>query len=414
MFARFGHDRLLRYAGLFTWAVVSIPLLYSWLVPLFGDGVEELALRPMPWQGWLSYFAFGLSYAWLTRGLGVRRRTLGDFALLVVLTLAAVGVSYYNESGLGSVLLMVAAGVLPWLLPLPLGVAWLVLSQLAVVPVFVHGLNFPLLEALMQSVLYAGFSGFVFVTSLVARQQAQARDEQRRLNSELRATRALLAESARVNERTRISRELHDLLGHHLTALSLNLEVAGHLSDGRVKEHVQQAHTLARLLLTDVREAVSQLREGGAIDLAAALRPLAENVPSLAIHMDLEEPLTLDDPERAHVLLRCTQEIITNAVRHAGARRLALRYSVDGRDVRLQAHDDGRGATAPIAGNGLRGMRERLAAYGGDVEIDTRPQRGFALDIRMPLEDGASPMAASSAVFVPPTPHPATPPGEAA
>ncbi|NUS59327.1 MAG: sensor histidine kinase [Lysobacter sp.] len=385
MFARFGHDRLLRYAGLFTWAVVSLPLLYSWLVPLFGEGAEEaLALRPMPWQGWVSYFAFGVSYAWLTRGLGVRRRTVGDFALLLILTLAAVGVSYWNESGLGSVLLMVAACVLPWLLPLPLGVAWLVLSQLAVVPVFVHGLNFPLLEALMQSVLYAGFSGFVFVTSLVARQQAQAREEQRRLNSELRATRALLAESARVNERTRISRELHDLLGHHLTALSLNLEVAGHLSDGRVKEHVQQAHTLARLLLTDVREAVSQLREGGAIDLGAALRPLAENVPSLAIHMDIEEPLTLDDPERAHVLLRCTQEIITNAVRHAGAHNLWIdARRIDGGIV-IEARDDGAGAEALIPGNGLRGMRERLAQHGGELQVDCRPGAGFRLRLAVP------------------------------
>lgn len=385
MFARFGHDRLLRYAGLFTWAVVSLPLVYSWLVPLLGDGADaQLALRPMPWQGWLSYFAFGLSYAWLTRGLGVRRRTVGDFALLLILTLAAVGVSYWNESGLGSVLLMVAACVLPWLLPLPLGVAWLVLSQLAVVPVFVHGLNFPLLEALMQSVLYAGFSGFVFVTSLVARQQAQAREEQRRLNSELRATRALLAESARVNERTRISRELHDLLGHHLTALSLNLEVAGHLSDGRVKEHVQQAHTLARLLLTDVREAVSQLREGGAIDLAAALRPLAENVPSLAIHMDLEEPLTLDDPERAHVLLRCTQEIITNAVRHAGARNLWIDARRADGGIVIQARDDGAGADALVPGNGLRGMRERLAQHGGDLQVESRPGAGFALRLTLP------------------------------
>ena len=126
MFARLSHTRLLRYAGLFTWAVVSIPLLYSWLVPLFGEGAEEqLALRPMAWQGWVSYFAFGLSYAWLTRGLGVRRRTFGDFVLLLVLTLAAIGVSYYNESGLGGVLLMVAGCVLPWLLSLPLGVAWL-------------------------------------------------------------------------------------------------------------------------------------------------------------------------------------------------------------------------------------------------------------------------------------------------
>ena len=131
----------------------------------------------------------------------------------------------------------------------------------------------------MQSLLYAGFSGFVFVTSLVARQQAQAREEQRRLNAELRATRALLAESARINERTRISRELHDLLGHHLTALSLNLEVAGHLVEGKAQEHVNQAHTLAKLLLSDVREAVSQLREercdrpGG--DAAAAGRKRA-------------------------------------------------------------------------------------------------------------------------------------------
>ena len=393
MFARFSHTRLLRYAGLFTWAVVSIPLLYSWLVPLFGEGAEEqLALRPMAWQGWVAYFAFGLSYAWLTRGLGVRRRTFGDFVLLLVLTLAAIGVSYYNESGLGSVLLMVAACVLPWLLPLPLGVAWLVLSQLAVVPVFVHGLNFPLLEALMQSVLYAGFSGFVFVTSLVARQQAQAREEQRRLNAELRATRALLAESARVNERTRISRELHDLLGHHLTALSLNLEVAGHLSEGRVKEHVQQAHTLARLLLTDVREAVSQLREGGAIDLGAALRPLAENVPALDIHMDIQEPLMLDDPERAHVLLRCTQEIITNAVRHAGAHNLWIHARREAGLIGIDARDDGAGAEAVIPGNGLRGMRERLVQHGGDLKVESRPGEGFCLHLSLPATGAGVPI----------------------
>jgi signal transduction histidine kinase len=385
MLARLNHTRLLRYAGLFTWAVVGLPLLYLWLLPLAGGLAEEqLALRPKPWQGWLAYGAFGASYAWLTRGLGVRRRSAGDFALLLVLTIAAIAVSYYAESGLGSLLLMVAACLLPWLLPLPLGVTWLVLSQLAVVPVFVSGLDFPLLEALMQSVLYAGFSGFVFVTSLIARQQAEAREDQRRLNAELRATRLLLAESARVNERTRISRELHDLLGHHLTALSLNLEVAGHLSEGRVKEHVQQAHTLARLLLTDVREAVSQLREGGSIDLAVALRPLAENVPSLNIHMDIEAPLAMDDPERAHVLLRCTQEIITNAVRHAGASNLWITARRKDGCIAMSARDDGRGAEELVAGNGLRGMRERLQQHGGDLKIETRPEAGFSLQLTLP------------------------------
>ena len=391
MLSRLSHTRLLRYAGLFTWAMVGLPLVYSWVGPLLGTaGDEELALRPMPWQGWLAYFAFGLSYAWLTRGLGSRARSVGDYILLVVLTLAALAVSYFNGSGLGSVLLMVAACVLPWLLPLSLGAAWLLASQLAVAPVFIRWLGFPPIEALMQSMLYAGFSGFVFVVSLVALQQAQAREEQRRLNAELRATRALLADSARVNERTRISRELHDLLGHHLTALSLNLEVAGHLSEGRVKEHVQQAHTLARLLLTDVREAVSQLREGGAINLAAALRPLAENVPKLAIEMDIEQPLTVDDPERAHVLLRCAQEAITNAVRHAGASRLWLAARRDGLNIVLQVRDDGRGSEQVLPGNGLRGLGERLRQHGGRLDVETHRGQGFQLTITLPVAPNAA------------------------
>ena len=388
MFARLSHTRMLRLAGLFTWAVVGLPLVYSWLTPfLAAPGGDALALRPTPWQGWLSYIAFGAGYAWLTGDLGRPRRAL-DLLLLVILTLAAIGLSYFSESGLGSVLLMVAASVLPWLLPVPLGVGWLLASQLAVTPVFVRWLHFPLVEAAMQSVLYAGFSGFVFVTSLVARQQAQARDEQRRLNAELRATRALLAESARVNERTRISRELHDLLGHHLTALSLNLEVAGHLSEGRAREHVQQAHTLARLLLTDVREAVSQLREGGAIDLGAALRPLAENLPALAIHMDIQQPLTVEDPERAHVLLRCAQEAITNAVRHSGARNLWLKASRREGVVNLEVRDDGVGTATLAAGNGLNGMRERLQQHGGSLRVETAAGAGMRLAMALPMAPG--------------------------
>lgn len=390
MLAQLSHIRLLRWAGLFTWAVVGLPLLYSWFAPqLVNAGPEEGVLRPMAWQGGVAYLVFGLGYAWLTRGLGRRDRSYSDYLLVIVLTLAALGVSYFTRTGLGSVLLMVAACVLPWLLPLSLGASWLLASQLAVAPVFIHWLDFPPLEALMQSMLYAGFSGFVFVVSLVALQQAQAREEQRRLNAELRATRALLADSARVNERTRISRELHDLLGHHLTALSLNLEVAGHLVEGRAREHVQQAHVLARLLLTDVREAVSQLREGGAIDLGAALRPLAENVPKLAIAMDIDEPLTVDDPERAHILLRCAQEAITNVVRHADARHLWLSARREGSRVVLQVRDDGRGSAAVVRGNGLRGLEERVRQYGGSLDTRSRHGEGFELTIALPAAPNA-------------------------
>ncbi|WP_333629043.1 sensor histidine kinase [Stenotrophomonas cyclobalanopsidis] len=376
------HTRVLRLAGLFTWVMVGLPLAYSQF--------ENLHARA-DMGGWavllfLAYLSFGAAYFRLTRSLRSDSHTTWlDRGLLLLLTVSALGVSFLSGSGLGSILMMVAAGVIPWMLSVRLGVLWLLVSQLAVAPVYYMLLRFPLFEAVMQSLLYGGFSMFIFVTSLVARQQTEARDEQRRLNAELRATRALLAESARVNERTRISRELHDVLGHQLTALTLNLEVAGHLAEGQALEHVKRSHTLAKLLLGNVREVVSQLRETGAIDLAAALRPLTENVPSLDIVLDVEEPLNVEDPQRAHVLLRCTQEIITNAVRHAQARHLWIRVyrEVPGLVV-VDARDDGVGAQMVNVGNGLRGMRERLQQCGGQLQVDTHPGEGFRLRATVP------------------------------
>ncbi|MBA0446078.1 sensor histidine kinase [Stenotrophomonas maltophilia] len=378
------HTRVLRLAGLFTWVMVGLPLAYSQFENLHSRsdmGSWAILL-------FVAYLSFGAAYYWLTRLLrsdSDSHTTWLDRGLLLLLTVSALGVSYLSGSGLGSILMMVAAGVIPWMLSARLCVLWLLVSQLAVAPVYYMLLNFPLFEAVMQSLLYGGFSMFIFVTSLVARQQTQARDEQRRLNSELRATRALLAESARVNERTRISRELHDLLGHQLTALTLNLEVAGHLAEGQALDHVKRSHALAKLLLGNVREVVSQLRETGAIDLAAALRPLTENVPSLDIQLDIEDPLNVEDPQRAHVLLRCTQEIITNAVRHAGARHLWIKVYREAPDrVVVEARDDGVGADMVNVGNGLRGMRERLQQCGGQLQVETRPGEGFRLRATVP------------------------------
>ncbi|WP_411834459.1 sensor histidine kinase [Pseudoxanthomonas mexicana] len=409
MLGRLSHTRLLRATGLYTWALVGIPIILNvWFLPPSSGADGQGADIPMTA---LAYFTFGACYWLATRSLGARkaRASAWSIPLALVLTAAAVAVGVYSRTGLSAMLMVIVAGVLPWLLNLRVAMAWLLLGHVPLMWSFMALEYFSFWEALFQSAFYVGFAAFVLVTAYVARQQAEAREEQRRLNAELRATRVLLAESARVNERTRISRELHDLLGHHLTALSLNLEVAGHITEGRAQEHVRQAHTLARLLLTDVREAVSQLRESGAIDLGAALLPLAEKVPSLDIHMDIDSPLTLDDPQRAHVLLRCTQEIITNAVRHAGARNLWLRCRRVGGDILIEAGDDGGGADGVVAGNGLRGMRERLAQYGGDLELDTAPGKGFRLRIRLPVLESAAVLASSALASVP---QPETVPGD--
>jgi signal transduction histidine kinase len=382
---RLSHTQLLRYAGLFTWAVVGIPLvLNSWYFPV-READELLATAPDILGSTIAYFVFGAAYWLVTRELGNRRPRKFDIALLGVLTISAIAFSKLTGTGLGSILLMLVSGVIPWLMPLGVGVTWLILQHVPLVPVF-EGLGFTPVFAVLQAVMYVGYSSFTFITGLVAKQQAQAREEQRRLNAELRATRALLAESSRMSERLRISRELHDLLGHHLTALSLNLEVAGHLAEGKALEHVRQSHTLAKLLLTDVREAVSEMREERGIDLTNALRVLVEGVPALDVDLDLPERLQIDDPERAQVLLRCAQEIITNCVRHAGATQLTLRMTQGEHGIRLEASDNGRGCQHAMPGNGLRGMRERLSACGGQVDIITAPGQGFALDVRLPLE----------------------------
>jgi len=386
MFARVSHTQLLRYAGLFTWAMVSIPLLLNSSDFPTEEGIERVAAQSnLHW--WLaSYVAFGAGYWLVTRSLGVRRPRWYDFGLLLMLTVSAVAVCQFSHSGLGGILLLVLAGVLPWLLPLRIGIPWLVLQHVALIPVFTSGLGFKLGDAVLQAMLFVGYSSFTFITALVAKRQAEAREGQRRLNNELRATRALLAESSRLSERMRISRELHDLLGHHLTALSLNLEVAGHLSEGKVQEHVRQAHTLAKLLLTDVREAVSQLREDGAVDMSLALTTLTEGVLAPEIHLEMPQPFLVEDPDHANILLRCAQEIITNAVRHAQADHLWLRFRQAGGTIEVDASDDGHGADHVALGNGLRGMRERLQQHAGSVDIKTARGQGFALTLSLPME----------------------------
>jgi len=230
---------------------------------------------------------------------------------------------------------------------------------------------------------------FPFVASLLALKQVRARGELRRVNSELMATQTLLTENTRIAERVRISRDLHDLVGHHLTALTLNLEVASHLTQDKAKEHVDQAATVARLLLSDVREVVSDMRRDDQVDLRQSLEMLSEGVPELEVHLDIPEERALTDPRRAQILLRCAQELITNTARHASASNLWIALETGDDGLSLRARDDGRGAMELMPGNGLNGMRERLKEQGGRLDIATRPGAGFQVRAWLPTEGNA-------------------------
>lgn len=375
-YPRLSTAALLRYAGLFTWAWVGLPL-------FFDSGVERSSSAYLAW--WSAYLAFGIAYWMMSRDLTRAAPGLVRMVLLAIMSVTPAMISHYSESGLGGALLLVCAGVLPWLLTPLLGLLWLIAQNLVLVPVFAVRDDFTLLHAMLQVGLFFGYTSFVFVTSLVAKRQAEAHGELRRLNAELRATRVLLAESSRANERVRISRELHDLIGHHLTALSLNLEVASHRTEGEARAHVRQAQSLARLLLSDVREVVSELRKDVVIDLREALERLVEGVPGVHVHLDLPDGFAVGDPELAQLLLRSAQEALTNSVRHgrAGNLWLSFQQTPEG-DIDLHARDDGLGCDQAQAGNGLIGMAERLARHGGRLRFDSAPGQGFQLHVHLP------------------------------
>ncbi len=371
---------LLRYAGMFAWLCASIPLflMYFWY--------EEPLNTEQYLAWWILHLVFGFTYWNQVKSLPVRTSMPHRLLTVSVLSISALGVSMMAETALGGILLLIVAGLLPWMLPLAMALAWLVGQNVLLVLVVSNIPDITFSDAALTGGLFLGISLFAFMSGMVALHQNSARDELRKVNSELRATQALLADNTRIAERVRIARELHDLVGHHLTALTLNLEVATHLVEGKALEHVQQAHSLAKLLLVDVREVVSDMRLDDKVDLASALRTLVSDMPEPEIHLDLPYELALTDPLRAQVLLRCAQEMITNSVRHAKADNLWIGLILDEDGVALTARDDGQGVETVKAGNGLNGMAERLRQLGGELRIESSPGAGFSLHAWVPTQ----------------------------
>ncbi len=374
----------LRYMGFFVWMLIAIALL---VLPLLSSEGTYSLVRMVGW--WAAALLFLVAFLHPAVRLQRRSAFWQRVSLLALMSIAAFAVNYFTRSGIGSLLTMVVAALLPWMLPALLGIGWVATLALVFGGWVIFVPDGTWLLGLIFILMNLGLTLFPFIASLLALQQVQARADLRRVNSALLATQSLLAENTRIAERVRIARDLHDLIGHHLTALSLNLEVASHTTTGSAKAHVDKAAAVARLLLADVREVVSDLRRDAQVKLKKALEMLAEGVPELQIHLDIPDHLAQADPRHAQILLRCAQEVITNAVRHAQAGNLWISLEAGQDGVALRARDDGCGAEELMPGNGLNGMRERLRESGGRLDISTAPGMGFQLRAWMPVERSA-------------------------
>src|SRR5262249_23940472 len=237
---------------------------------------------------------------------------------------------------------------------------------------------------------YLGFQLFAWLGARLLAMETAARDRLAAANATLVRLQAELADQSRADERLRIAQELLDALGHRLTALTLNLEVAAHQTVGAAHDNVRTAQALVRSALQDVRDMVLSSRPEADFDLLAELRRIASEVPAPAVHVHVDASVHDVPREGSHALLRCAQEVVTNAIQHGQARNVWLELSRDRDGLALVARDDGHGADDIRPGNGLIGMRRRFEELGGTLRVETRSGGGFVVRATLPAAGGAS------------------------
>lgn len=206
-------------------------------------------------------------------------------------------------------------------------------------------------------------------------------------HAQVLATQALLGETVRGAERLRIARDLHDSIGHHLTALNLHLDLATRQA-GAAAPALATARAVSADLLAQVRGVVSHTRHDQSVDLAEALRALCAGLPTLTTTLRIEPEAARHPAPVAHALYRCIQEAVTNALRHAQASGLTVELLHDEGGTLARVTDDGQARRGIVEGNGLRGMRERLTELGGTLRLESR-HPGLAVVMTLPRGSAA-------------------------
>jgi signal transduction histidine kinase len=361
-------ERPLVGAGFVVWMAAAVPQMAAW-----ASGRACFEQSSVVWCA--AYGSFAIAFHFAARTV---RRGAWRAAALAGQSVAALVALALGNTGFEGALLCVVAGESPLLVGEKTGFVWVIAQTVAMVAV---DLARP----------HRGRATHVFSAFGASRlflREAQARAELARVHAELLATRELFADSTRTAERLRIARELHDALGHQLTALNLQLELARNIADRQAKGPVDHAHALTKELLVELRNVVSAMREEAPLDLSGALQTLVAGIPHPHVHLDFEDDLRVE-AALAHTIFRCVQEALTNAVRHAGAENVFLSIETNDDTVAVTVRDDGRGAAELRVGHGLSGLRERIEGMGGKIEVEARAGVGLTLRALLPARAGA-------------------------
>lgn len=232
----------------------------------------------------------------------------------------------------------------------------------------------------------------LLVNALIAERQSQ--DDLKRVNTQLRQSAEEIERLAMSQERSRIARDIHDSLGHSLTALNIQLEGALKLAQRdppKSQAFLSEAKRLGSVALQDVRQSVAALR-GDALkgesleDAVSALLRNFQQTSGITPATEIECPENFEDPGRT-ALYRILQESLTNIVKHAEAQAVTVVLGRHSNRLVLTVEDDGKGFQTQLTstGFGLQGMRERAEAVGGQFDLVSQPGQGSRIEVSFPL-----------------------------
>lgn len=344
---------------------------------------------------WLFFFGFPLYFTWVSeRGptfkLGVTA-LIAAFMLVYIVTLrratAEIVSAHYSSArhqgwiGLGVLLLIVVAlGTLigpnaltgmPFMVGLPvffLSWRWVWGTSLSLL---FGGVAISwILWGWVPSIMLWGISVVVLGVSVAARAMEERQESNRAVISHLELS----------EERERVARDVHDVLGHSLTVVTMKTELARRLIDvdpERAKAELAEVQDLSRTALAEIRATVAGLRVARLSDEVESARIA---LAGAGIEAKLPTDVSVVDPRHRITAAWVLREAVTNVVRHSSAQVCRVRLASDG----LIVEDDGRGTGDNGEGNGIRGVRERVAQAGGEVEIGPgQDGRGTRLEVRL-------------------------------
>ena len=364
-----------------------------WLPFFTPPMLDMLGSHPTPLRltisliGIVVFFALYLWVSWqsarslTSHALRVFPTGVALWAPVAGLAALAIGLTALNGNSWGAIFFYVSSGAAGWL---PTRKAIPVIGALVLFIAVAYAAQGNLADA-ETPVVFVGTVGAIVIAFCWSVANSQ----------QLRLAREGMERTAAINEeRLRIARDLHDLLGHNLSLIALKSELAQRLvksAPDRAANEMRDVEQVARQALKEVREAVASYRQP---TLTSELRGAREMLTAagIAYRADYDAVAISGLPAVVESVLAWTvREGVTNVIRHSGAHECIIRVTRDEQGIRIEVADDGKAASTDNSnnsdndGNGLRGLAERAAALGGEFAAGPGEGGGFRLEVTVPL-----------------------------